>query len=262
MLFESLSPVAAGATASLLAGLATGLGSLVILFMPPPSEERQRILLGFAAGVMLAASFFSLIMPGVEVLEAAGSGSARAAAIMALAVLLGAGAIWALNRFVPVDHLVIGPPKLRAGLVRRVRLFIIAITLHNFPEGMAVGVSFGGGDMEQGLATALGIGVQNIPEGLAVSASLATVGYRRGWAFLGGLASGLVEPLGGLVGVSIVAAMETLLPWGLGLAGGAMIYVVTAEIIPSSQREENNERAILALMVGLVGMMFLDIALG
>ncbi len=262
MFFEDLTPVAAGAIASLMSGLATGLGSLVILFMSPPSEERQRVLLGFAAGVMLAASFFSLIMPGVEVLKASGSGPAGAAGIMAVAVLLGAGAIWALNRFVPVDHLVIGPPGASAGMVRRVWLFVIAITLHNFPEGMAVGVSFGGGDMDQGIATALGIGVQNIPEGLAVSASLATLGYGRGRAFLGGLASGLVEPLGGLVGVSIVAAMQTLLPWGLGLAGGAMIYVVTAEIIPSSQREKDNERAILALMVGLVGMMFLDIALG
>lgn len=262
MLLEGLTPVSTGALASLLAGLATGLGALVILVMPPPSEDRQRVLLGFAAGVMLAASFFSLIMPGIEVLERAGWGPPGAAAIMALAVLMGAGGIWALNRYVPVDHLVIGPPGVSAGLLRRVWLFIIAITLHNFPEGMAVGVSFGGGDLQQGIATALGIGVQNIPEGLAVSASLSTLGYRRGKAFLGGLASGLVEPLGGLVGVSIVAAMQTLLPWGLGLAGGAMIYVVTAEIIPTSQDGRNGERAILGLMVGLVGMMFLDIALG
>lgn len=262
MLLEGLTPVATGALASLMAGSATGLGALFILFLPPPSEDRQRVLLSFAAGVMLAASFFSLIMPGIEVLEAGGSNSAGAAGIMAVAVLLGAAGIWALNRFLPVDHLAIGPPGTPTSLFRRVWLFIIAITLHNFPEGMAVGVSFGGGDMDQGVATALGIGVQNIPEGLAVSASLSTLGYRRSQAFLGGLASGLVEPLGGLLGVSVVAAMQTLLPWGLGLAGGAMIYVVTAEIIPQSQGGQNGERAILGLMVGLVGMMFLDIALG
>ncbi|BBK41508.1 ZIP family metal transporter [Allostella vacuolata] len=262
MILDGQSPVLLGSLGSLLAGLATGLGAAPILFMGPPSERRERVLLGFSAGVMLAASFFSLIMPGVEVLEGAGNGPSRAAAIMAVAVLLGAGGIAALNRFAPVDHLVIGPSGDPTGMARRIWLFVIAITLHNFPEGMAVGVSFGGGDVDQGLATAIGIGVQNMPEGLAVAASLATLGYGRGWAFLGALATGLVEPLGGLLGVWVVASIGWLLPWGLGLAGGAMIYVVTAEIIPLSQREDENGHAILALMVGLVGMMFLDIALG
>ncbi|BBK33143.1 ZIP family metal transporter [Allostella humosa] len=230
--------------------------------MDPPTERRERVLLGFSAGVMLAASFFSLIMPGVEVLEKAGNGPAVAAAIMALAVALGAGGIAALNRLAPVDHLVIGPSGDPTGMIRRIWLFVIAITLHNFPEGMAVGVSFGGGDFDQGLATAVGIGVQNMPEGLAVAASLATLGYSRGWAFAAALASGLVEPLGGLLGVLVVVNVGWLLPWGLGIAGGAMIYVVAAEIIPLSQREDEDGHAILALMVGLVGMMFLDIALG
>jgi hypothetical protein len=152
---------------------------------------------------MLAASFFSLIMPGVEVLEAAGNSAASAAAVMALAVLLGAGGIAAMNRFAPVDHLVIGQSGDPDRMMRRIWLFVIAITLHNFPEGMAVGVSFGGGDFDQGLATAVGIGVQNMPEGLAVAASLATLGYGRVWSFLGALATGLVEPLGGLLGVLV-----------------------------------------------------------
>lgn len=262
MIPTDLSPVLMGSLGSLTAGLATAVGAIPILFMDPPSERRERVLLGFSAGVMLAASFFSLIMPGVEVLEAGGSSAAAAAAIMALAVLFGAGAIAALHRFAPVDHLVIGESGDPTGMARRIWLFIVAITLHNFPEGMAVGVSFGGGDVDQGLATAIGIGVQNMPEGLAVAASLATLGYGRGQSFLAALATGLVEPLGGLVGVLVVVNVGWLLPWGLGLAGGAMIYVVTAEIIPLSQREDKNGHAILALMVGLVGMMFLDIALG
>ncbi|WP_374445801.1 ZIP family metal transporter [Stella sp.] len=262
MIAADLSPVLLGALGSLAAGLATAVGAAPILFIDPPSERRERVLLGFSAGVMLAASFFSLIMPGVEVLEAGGNPSSRAAAVMAMAVLLGAGGIAAMNRFAPVDHLVIGESGDPRGMIRRIWLFVIAITLHNFPEGMAVGVSFGTGDLDQGLATALGIGIQNMPEGLAVAASLATLGYGRGWSFLGALATGLVEPLGGLLGVLVVVNVGWLLPWGLGLAGGAMIYVVTAEIIPLSQREDADGHAILALMVGLVGMMFLDIALG
>lgn len=262
MIPADLSPVLMGSLGSLVAGLATAVGAIPILFIDPPSERRERVLLGFAAGVMLAASFFSLIMPGVEVLEAGGSSSSHAAAVMAMAVLLGAGGIAALNRFAPVDHVVIGESGDPTGMARRIWLFVVAITLHNFPEGMAVGVSFGGGDVDQGLATAIGIGLQNMPEGLAVAASLATLGYGRAWAFVGALATGLVEPLGGLLGVLVVVNVEWLLPWGLGLSGGAMIYVVTAEIIPLSQREDENGHAIMALMVGLVGMMFLDIALG
>ena len=262
MIFDGLSVISLGAGASLAAGLATGLGAIPVLFMKGCSEVRERMMLAFAAGVMLAASFFSLIIPGVAVLEKGGMGPAGAAGIMAVAVLIGAGAIAALNRFVPVDHLVIGRPGTPDRLARRLALFVLAITLHNFPEGMAVGVSFGGGDLEQGLATAIGIGVQNVPEGLAVAASLVSIGYRRHHAFLGGLASGLVEPIGGLIGVTVVASVEALLPWGLGAAGGAMIYVVTAEMIPLTQRDDRSGAAILSLMIGLVCMMFLDIALG
>ena len=265
------STILIGSLASLAAGLATGVGASPILFFAPPGEERQRSLLGFAAGVMLAASFFSLILPGIEVLQEQGASTSASAATMAVAVLLGALAIAALNRFAPVDHLAAGPAGSEAGVVRRVWLFILAVTLHNFPEGMAVGVSFGGGDMQQGLATAIGIGLQNIPEGLAVAVSLATVGYSRGQCFAGGLASGLVEPLGGLFGVTLVYAVQAALPWGLGFSAGAMIYVVSAEIIPLCQPRQpardcapgrEGEKPMLSLIVGLVGMMFLDISLG
>ncbi|MGE0726121.1 MAG: ZIP family metal transporter, partial [Alphaproteobacteria bacterium] len=152
MILEGLPVIPLGAGASLAAGLATGVGALPVLFMRGCSEARERVMLAFAAGVMLAASFFSLIIPGVDVLEKGGMGPAGAAGIMAVAVLIGAGAIAALNRFVPVDHLVIGAPGTPDGLARRVGLFVLAITLHNFPEGMAVGVSFGGGDVQQGIA--------------------------------------------------------------------------------------------------------------
>lgn len=257
----ALSPVAAGALGSLAAGMMTAVGALPMLFFRRPGEQTQGILLGFAAGVMLAASFFSLIIPGVAVLQDGDATKGLAAGTMAAAVLIGAAVIGLLNRFAPVDMLAIGPAGSR-DLARRIWLFIIAITLHNFPEGAAVGVSFGGGDVSQGLATALGIGIQNMPEGLAVSAAMASLGYSRWAAFLGALASGLVEPVGGLIGASVVDLLPGALPWGLGLAAGAMIYVVTAEIIPETRGRTKGEGSMIGLMIGLVGMMFLDIALG
>ena len=260
-MLETISPVWAGVLGSLAAGLMTALGAVPIVLMKRIGPALERGLLGFAAGVMLAASFFSLIIPGVAVLEEGDVSRAGAAAIMGMAVLIGAAVIAALNRFAPVDMAAIGPAGSRE-LSRRIWLFILAITLHNFPEGAAVGVSFGGGDMSQGISTALGIGIQNVPEGLAVAAALGALGYGRGACFLAALASGLVEPIGGIIGATLVAALPGLLPWGLGLAAGAMIYVVAAEIIPHTRDTQGDERSMIGLMIGLVGMMFLDIALG
>lgn len=260
-MFESLSPVWAGALGSLIAGMMTAVGGIPILVLARPSQRVEAILLGFAAGVMLAASFFSLIIPGVAILQEGGNGSAMAAASMGAAVLIGATIIGLLNRFAPVGHLALGPAGSPA-LAQRIWLFVIAITLHNFPEGMAVGVSFGGGDTTQGLSTMLGIGIQNVPEGLAVAAAISALGYGRVVAFVAALASGLVEPVGGLLGATVVAGIPGLLPWGLGLAAGAMIYVVAAEIIPETRKNAGDEGSMIGLMVGLVGMMFLDIALG
>lgn len=252
-----------GFVASLLAGLATALGAIPVLLWGRPSEKQQTIMLGFAAGVMLAASFFSLIIPGIEQAEELGASRAGAAGTLVTAVLLGGFVLSALNRYLPVDHIaLLGRPGGDVFEARRIWLFVAAITLHNFPEGMAVGVSYGGGDTSAGFATALGIGVQNIPEGLAVAASVATLGYSRVFAALIALASGLVEPVGGLFGVSLAAISAPLLPWGLGFAAGAMIYVVASEIIPQTNRGPVPIRASHGLMVGLVAMMFLDVSLG
>ncbi|MDT9599297.1 ZIP family metal transporter [Sphingosinicella rhizophila] len=254
-----------GFLASLAAGLATMIGALPILTIGRPTEQQQNLFLGFAAGVMLAASFFSLIIPGIEQAQVQGAGRAGAAAIIVAAVLFGAVTVAQLNRFVPpLDRIGLGPGAIAdAASHRRVWLFVAAITLHNLPEGLAVGVSFGGGDMAAGAATALGIGLQNIPEGLAVAAALATLGYSSRRAIAGALASGLVEPVGGLIGVTLVSLSSALLPWGLGFAAGAMIYVVASEIIPQTHRRiEFRGRATAGLMVGLAAMMFLDVTMG
>ena len=254
-----------GFLGSLLAGLATGVGGLPILGMHKPSKKQENLLLGFAAGVMLAASFFSLIIPGIEHAQAQGSGRTIAAGIIVIAVLLGALIIAQLNRLVPsLEKIGLGPAGMADAVHhRRIWLFIAAITLHNFPEGLAVGVSYGTGDIAGGTATAVGIGLQNIPEGLAVAASLATLGYSRLASLLAAVASGLVEPVGGLLGVTIVSISAPLLPWGLGFAAGAMIYVVASEIIPHTQcGEDSTGRSTAGFMVGLVTMMFLDVTLG
>lgn len=254
-----------GFLGSLAAGLATAVGALPILGMHRPNERQENVLLGFAAGVMLAASFFSLIIPGIEQAQERGAGRGEAAGLIVIAVLLGAFVIDRLNRLMPsLEGLGLGPAAIADAMHhRRIWLFVAAITLHNFPEGLAVGVSFGTGNVPAGTATAIGIGLQNMPEGLAVAASLATLGYSRGTAWLAALASGLVEPLGGLLGVTIVSVSAALLPWGLGFAAGAMIYVVASEIIPHTHRRaEAAGRSTAGFMVGLVTMMFLDVTLG
>ena len=252
---------ATGASAA--AGLATAVGALPVLAIRGISQRLQSGFLGFAAGVMLAASFFSLILPGLEAVERNGGNAVASAGTIGAAILLGATTLQLVNRYVPHEHFIIGPnPEAMKSRLQRIWLFVIAITLHNFPEGLAVGVSFGGGNLSNGAATALGIGLQNIPEGLAVAVSLASVGYNRGFSFLAALATGLVEPVGGFLGIAAVTYSSILRPWGLGFAAGAMIWVVSSEIIPETHREGQQNNATAALMVGLVLMLFLDWTLG
>lgn len=260
----SSSIVLTGFLASLLAGGATVLGALPILKITQPTEQQQNVLLGFAAGVMLAASFFSLIMPGIDKAEELGASRMTASAIVVAALLIGGAVVAQLNALVPpLDALSPGSDGMAVARARRAGLFVAAVTLHNFPEGMAVGVSFGGGDLSAGTATAIGIGIQNIPEGLAVAGALASIGYLPRTAVLAALASGLVEPIAGLLGVTLVAWAQALLPWGLGFAAGAMIYIVASQIIPDTHaRIAGGGRATTGLMVGLAAMIFLDTTLG
>ncbi len=256
------STILLGTLASLAAGLATAVGALPVLFVRRLSERTQDVLLGFAAGVMLAASFFSLIIPGLDVAQQQGASKLGAVTTVIAGILLGAGILWALNRFVPHEHFVLGREGPSTERVRRIWLFVLAITLHNFPEGLAVGVSFGGDDAGRGLAVATGIGLQNMPEGLAVAVALLGLHYTKGQAFLVALLTGLVEPIGGLIGVAAVTVAQSLLPWGLAFAAGAMIFVISDEIIPETHRRGFENHGTAGLMVGLVVMMFLDVMLG
>lgn len=252
-----------GTLGSLAAGAATGLGAVPILLFRSISDALQDTMLGFAAGVMLAASFFSLIIPGIAEAEGLVGPGAPAVGVVIAGILAGAGGLWALNRYAPHEHFVIGrTDHSQISKIRRIWLFVIAITIHNFPEGLAVGVGFGAHDTSSGWALALAIGLQNMPEGLAVAVALSSLGYRRIVSFGLALLTGLVEPVGGFIGVSVVTVSQTLLPIGLGFAAGAMLFVISSEIIPETHRKGHEQLATSGLMIGLVVMMFLDVTLG
>lgn len=251
-----------GFLGSLAAGLMTTVGALPALFGRVPSERMRDALLGFAAGVMLAASFFSLIIPSLDISTERYGDGAIPAAIAVAGILLGVIAVALLNRYMPHEHFVVGREGPDTASLRRIWLFVIAITIHNFPEGLAVGVGFGGGDFSQGLPLAIGIGLQNAPEGLAVAVALMGENYSRLRAFTIAALTGMVEPVGGVLGAGAVALAEPLLPWGLVFAAGAMIYVISHEIIPETHRRGFQNEATTGLTIGLVVMLFLDVWLG
>jgi ZIP family zinc transporter len=256
-----------GLIGSTIAGVATGLGGLPILFIKRVTANIQGIMLGFGAGVMLAATSFSLIIPGIEsAVEQTGS-NVYAAFSVAVGIFLGGIFLWLSNQYFPHEHFFKGHEGVNVVNLRRIWLFIIAIAIHNFPEGLAVGVGFGGGNIAGGVALTIGIALQNIPEGLVVALSLVGERYTKFDAIMIGLLTGLVEPVGGLLGAAAVSISRPLLPLAMGFAAGAMLFVISDEIIPESNRLGSDspgyEKAATAgLMVGFVIMMTLDITLG
>jgi ZIP family zinc transporter len=248
--------------ASFITGALTAVGAVPILFGKKPSEAFNDTLLGFAAGVMLAASFFSLIVPSIDISTEIYGPGPWPAAIAVTGILLGALAIAALHKLLPHEHFVTGSDGHQSEKVAGVWLFVFAIAIHNFPEGLAVGVAYGSGQQDTAFSLALGIGLQNIPEGLAVAVGLLAVGYSRLKAFVVAALTGLIEPLGGLFGGVFVNLSELLLPWGLVFAAGAMLFVISHEIIPETHRHGHHTRATSGLMIGLVVMLFLDVWLG
>ncbi|AOY75893.1 ZIP family metal transporter [Clostridium formicaceticum] len=247
-----------GLIASLAAGLCTGVGALPIFFTKNVSHRTLDTMLGFAAGVMLAATSFSLIVPAIEY---AGEGI-HGAGIAVVGILAGGIFLDLMDHFAPHSHVLKLGKKGEKNNLTRVWLFVIAITLHNFPEGLAVGVGFGNGNVGNGLAIAIAIGLQNIPEGLAVALALIREKYSTTKAFFIALATGLVEPIGGVIGVGLVHIIQPILPYALTFAAGAMLYVICDEIIPETQKHGYERYATYGLLIGFVLMMFLDIALG
>src|SRR5690606_3362413 len=245
----------------LAAAAATALGTVPVMFSQTLSEKVQDTMFGFGAGVMLAACAFSLVVPGIAAASALGYGAWGAGGIVGAALLIGAAALLLMDRLLPHEHFIKGKEGLETRRLRRTWLFVIAIALHNVPEGLAIGVSYVGSDPVRGTALATGIAIQDVPEGLVVSLALLAAGYRRSFAVALGMLSGLVEPLGALVGAVVVGWSASLLPWGLGFAAGAMLFVISHEIIPESHRKGHEVYATCGLMLGFVLMMLLDTAL-
>jgi ZIP family zinc transporter len=256
-----MSPIESGFLASLGAGAMTAAGALPVLMGRSVSRRMNDALLGFAAGVMLSASFFSLISPGIETATRI-YGSAQIAALIAVvAIVLGVGFVAALNEWVPHEHFIQGKQGPLDSNLTRIWLLVLAITIHNIPEGLAVGVGFGNGDVARGISLAIGIGLQNAPEGLAVAVALLASGYSRGYAFLVASATGAVEPMAGVLGAWAASLSELALPWALNFAAGAMLYVISHEIIPETHRHGYETEATAGLTVGLVVMLYLDTAM-
>ncbi|ARV59990.1 ZIP family metal transporter [Nostocales cyanobacterium HT-58-2] len=251
-----------GVVASLGAGLATVLGALPILLPINLTQRTQGIMLGFGGGVMLAATSFSLIVPGTEAAIAQGASKGSAALILVAGILLGGLFLQLAHRFMPHEHFFKEEESVRGNNLKRIWLFIAAITIHNFPEGLAVGVNFGNNNITDGIPVALGIGLQNIPEGLVVALSLVAEKYSAGYALWISLLTGLVEPIGGLIGAGVVSIANFILPWAMAFAAGAMLFVISDEIIPESHRKGLEKEGTIGVMFGFVVMMFLDIALG
>ncbi|MGE0679517.1 MAG: ZIP family metal transporter [Candidatus Binatia bacterium] len=240
--------ITAGFLASLAAGAATGVGALPSLFLRGTSERVMDTMLGFAAGVMIAASAFSLIVPALAL---------GGLWITVCGIIIGCVFLELLDRFIPHLHVVRGPEG-GASSLHRVWLLILAITIHNFPEGLSVGVSFGLENSTTGALLATAIGLQNMPEGLAVALPLIREGYSRKRAVAYATLSGLVEPIAGLLGVVVVSWAAALLPVGLAFAAGAMLYVVFDEVIPESHSRGHHREATLGGMTGFLIMMVLD----
>lgn len=246
------------------AALATALGTVPVVFCQRLSQRVQDSLYGFGAGVMLAACAFSLIIPGLEAARNQVGGPWAAGGVICIAILAGGIALMAMDLLLPHEHFIKGREGADGHAARRLRrtwLFVIAIALHNLPEGLAIGVAYTGNDGLRANAPAAGIAIQDVPEGLVVAVALLAAGYRRAFAVALGALSGLLEPLGAVAGAAIIGQSAALLPWGLGFAAGAMLFVISHEIIPESHRKGHEAFATSGLMLGFVLMLLLDTAL-
>jgi len=266
--FAGLNPVMQALGATLFTWFVTALGAALVFFFKTINRKVLDGMLGFAAGVMIAASYWSLLAPAIEMAQ---ESSLPAWIPATTGFLMGGLFLYITDKIIP--HLHLGFPMDEAEGPKtswhRSILLVLAITLHNIPEGLAVGVAFGAlasdlpsATLAGAIALALGIGIQNFPEGAAVSVPLRREGFSRLKSFWYGQASGIVEPIAGVLGAASVIFIKPILPYALAFAAGAMIYVVVEELIPESQLQKNTDVATMGAMVGFAVMMTLDVALG
>ena len=247
--------------------LGTTLGSATVFLMKNKLNKKvEKILLGFAAGVMIAASVWSLLIPSIDMAQEQGILPWLPAAI---GFMLGIVFLLVLDSLIPHLHLESTKPEGIKTKLKKTTMMVFAVTLHNIPEGMAVGVSFAGALMENtgitlagAFALAIGIAIQNFPEGAIISMPLKAEGMSKGKAFLYGTLSGIVEPIGAIITILLTSTVIPILPYVLAFAAGAMIYVVVEELIPESQVGEHSNIGTIGVAIGFTIMMILDVALG
>ena len=247
--------------------LGTTLGSAMVFFMKQEMNKRlEKLLLGFASGVMIAASVWSLLIPAIEMSEEKSSLSWLPAAA---GFLLGMGFLLLLDSLVPHLHMDSEKPEGVKSGFRKTTMLVLAVTLHNLPEGMAVGVTFAGAIMQNtgitmagALVLAVGIAIQNFPEGAIISMPLRSEGMGKTKAFIGGVLSGIVEPIGAVITILAAGLIVPALPYLLSFAAGAMLYVVVEELIPEMSAGEHSNIGTIFFAVGFTLMMILDVALG
>ncbi len=263
---QQLHPTLQALLATLFTWALTALGAASVFLTREVSRKLLDAMLGFAAGVMIAASYWSLLAPAIEMAE---DGPLPAWVPAVVGFLIGGVFLRLVDRILPHLHLGEDQPEGLRTTWRRITLLVLAITLHNFPEGLAVGVAFGAtaaglpsATFAGAAALALGIGIQNFPEGMAVSMPLRREGYPLFKSFWYGQLSGVVEPLAGLLGAWAVLVARPLLPYALAFAAGAMIFVVVEDLIPEAEGSGNTHEATMGVMVGFAVMMLLDVALG
>ncbi|MAT44952.1 MAG: ZIP family metal transporter [Anaerolineaceae bacterium] len=266
--FKSMNPVLLAFFATLFTWGVTALGAALVFFFKTINQKILNAMLGFAAGVMIAASFWSLLNPAIAMAEAMG----KSPVIPAITGFLGGGLfLFLIDRLLP--HLHIGLETNQVEGIKtswqRSTLLVTAITLHNIPEGLAVGVAFGAigilgspATFSAAVALAIGIGLQNFPEGAAVSIPLRREGLSRFKSFIFGQVSGIVEPIAGVLGALLVISVQPILPYALSFAAGAMIYVVIEELIPEAQQHGSSDFSTIGGMIGFAVMMLLDVAFG
>ena len=245
---------------------ATALGTVPVLLSHKFSQRSYDCFLGFGAGVMLAATAFSLVLPALAAARQRVATPMDASLLVAFAMGLGMLLIVALNLMVRerVQHGAladVAEMAAHASSLKRVWIFVLAVTLHNLPEGLAIGVGYAGIDLDKANALAAGIAIQDVPEGLVVALALRSVGYGRRLSVAMGAASGLVEPVAALAGLALIGLSFALLPWGLAAAAGAMLFVIVHDAIPEAHRSGNGGFSSIALVFGFLLMMVLDTAL-
>lgn len=264
--FESIDPILAALYATLFTWFVTAVGASLVFFFKTMNRAVLDGMLGFTGGVMVAASYWSLLAPAIEMSEGEGFQKVIPAAV---GFMLGALFLFALDKTLPHLHINFQETEGVKSPWQRTTLLVLAITLHNIPEGLAVGVLFGGvaagipeASIAGALTLAIGIGIQNFPEGIAVSMPLRRMGMSRRKSFMYGQSSALVEPIAGVIGAVAVTFFTPILPYALAFAAGAMIFVVVEEVIPETQQDKNTDIATLGFIGGFVVMMTLDVALG